>query len=271
MREEAKSGMKIVSWNIAGRTSAWESVAEMLEAGEVDVALLQEARRPRTPIAELVAVDPGPWSTAGVGVKRDWKAAVVVLRDRTDMSVRWIEGKSIPEAGYHDFAVSRPGTLAAAVVTPAEGAPLTVVSMYSAAEGWTEESGRPSHNAWVGSAHRLISDLSRLVGKRTRLIAAGDLNAWRRSTSIFTRMDSQDLPCVGPHAPEGGRQPTEPRHPEDVATFYLPAEREPAHASQQLDYVFATRNIAKRVEVRALNAVDEWGPSDHCRILIEVR
>ena len=264
--------MKIVSWNIAGRAAPWDLVVEMLEAREIDVALLQEARRPRKLIADRIEVDPGPWNTAGVGVKREWKAAVVVLKDRPDLSVRWIEGRSIPEAGYHDLAVSRPGTLASAVVTPTDGLPLTVVSMYSAAEGWTEESGRPSHHAWLGSAHRLISDLSRLVGKRTRLIAAGDLNAWRRSTSIFTRMESLDLPCVGPDAPEGGRQPPEPRHPEDVATFYLPAEREPACATQQLDYVFATRNIAERVEVRAKNGVslEDWGPSDHCRILIEV-
>ena len=265
--------MKMVSWNIAGRMAPWELVVEMLESGEVDVALLQEARRPPAQIAEQVEVDLGPWNTAGVGVKRDWKAAVVVLKDRSDMGVQWIEAKSIPDAGYHDFAVSRPGTLAAAVVSLADRSPLTVVSMYAAAERWTEESGRPSHNAWVGSAHRLISDISRLVGKRTRLIAAGDLNAWRRRESIFTRMDSLDLPCVGPDAPEGGRQAREPRHAEDVVTFYLPAEREPANASQQLDYVFATRNIVERVTVRALNGLnpDEWGPSDHCRISIELR
>jgi len=262
--------MKIVTWNIAGRTAPWKLVLEMLEAREIDVALLQEARRPQKSIADLIEVDPGPWSTAGAGVKRDWKAAVVVLMGRSDMNVQWIEARSIPDAGYHDLAVSRPGTLAAAVVTPADGLPLTVVSMYAAAEGWTEESGRPSHNAWVGSAHRLISDLSRLVGKRTRLIAAGDLNAWRRRTSIFTRMDSLDLPCVGPDAPAGGRQAQEPRHPEDVLTFYLPAEREPANATQQLDYVFATRNIAEQVTVRALNDPHQWGPSDHCRILIDV-
>ena len=263
--------MKMISWNIAGRAAPWDVVVEMLESGEADVALLQEARRPRAEIADLIAVDPGPWHTAGVGVKRDWKAAVVVLKDRPDMSVKWIEAKSILDAGSHDFAVSRPGTLAAAVVTPDNGAPLTVVSMYAAAERWTEESGRPSHQAWVGSVHRLISDLSRLVGKRTRLIAAGDLNAWRRRDSIFTRMDSLNLPCVGPDAPQGGRQAREPRHAEDVATFYLPAEREPANASQQLDYVFATRNFADRVQVTALNDPEEWGPSDHCRIAIEVR
>ncbi|MCY3569410.1 MAG: endonuclease/exonuclease/phosphatase family protein [Chloroflexi bacterium] len=262
--------MKILSWNIAGRAATWDVVIEMLETGEVEVALLQEARRPRPEISNLIEVDPGPWNTAGVGVKRDWKAAVVVLRDRSDLSVQWIEAKSIPDAGYHELAVSRPGTLAAAVVTPADGSPLTVVSMYAAAERWTKESGRPSHNAWVGSAHRLISDLSRLVGKRTRLVAAGDLNAWRSRESIFTRMDSLDLPCVGPDAPEGGRQARAPRHAEDVVTFYLPAERKPANASQQLDYVFASRNIAERVTVRALNEPEEWGPSDHCRISIDI-
>jgi hypothetical protein len=29
-------------------------------------------------------------------------------------------------------------------------------------------------------------------------------------------------------------------------------------------------NIAESVNVRALNEVDEWGPSDHCRIVISV-
>ena len=44
----------------------------------------------------------------------------------------------------------------------------------------------------------------------------------------------------------------------------------PADARLQLDYVFASRSIAQRVSVSALNAPGEWGPSDHCRILIDV-
>ncbi len=39
---------------------------------------------------------------------------------------------------------------------------------------------------------------------------------------------------------------------------------------RQLDFVFASAAIADRVEVRALNEVQEWGPSDHCRVAIEV-
>ena len=43
-----------------------------------------------------------------------------------------------------------------------------------------------------------------------------------------------------------------------------------ANAVRQLDYAFASRGFHERVKVRALNGVEEWGPSDHCRLLIEV-
>jgi len=39
-----------------------------------------------------------------------------------------------------------------------------------------------------------------------------------------------------------------------------------ATATNQLDYVFASRGFHESIWVRALNAVDERGPSDHCRI-----
>ena len=39
----------------------------------------------------------------------------------------------------------------------------------------------------------------------------------------------------------------------------------------QLDYAFASRGFHERVSVRAMNEVDEWGPSDHCRVMIEVK
>ena len=54
-----------------------------------------------------------------------------------------------------------------------------------------------------------------------------------------------------------------------VPTYYTRAECS-ATATRQLDYVFASRGFHERVTVRALNEVDAWGPSDHCRILIEV-
>ena len=41
-------------------------------------------------------------------------------------------------------------------------------------------------------------------------------------------------------------------------------------ADQQLDYVFASRGFHKSIKTHALNSVEEWGSSDHCRILIDV-
>ena len=39
---------------------------------------------------------------------------------------------------------------------------------------------------------------------------------------------------------------------------------------RQLDFVFASESIADSLTVRALNGDDEWGPSDHCRVLVEI-
>ena len=52
-------------------------------------------------------------------------------------------------------------------------------------------------------------------------------------------------------------------------TYYTTSEC-PETADRQLDYVFASRGFHGSVTARALNEADEWGPSDHCRILIEV-
>ena len=45
----------------------------------------------------------------------------------------------------------------------------------------------------------------------------------------------------------------------------------PATAVNQLDYAFASRGFHEQVSVRAMNAIEEWGPSDHCRLMIEVK
>lgn len=44
----------------------------------------------------------------------------------------------------------------------------------------------------------------------------------------------------------------------------------PDEAEAGLDYVFASLSMVDSIRVRALNEPDEWGPSDHCRLLIEV-
>ena len=41
-------------------------------------------------------------------------------------------------------------------------------------------------------------------------------------------------------------------------------------AQNQLDYVFASRGLHESVKVQAMNGVEEWGASDHCRLLIDI-
>lgn len=282
--------LRIISWNIAHRLSSWHALMEM----EADIALLQEASSPPEEVRNRVQVDPGPWDTAGAGLSRRWKAAVVKLSDR--VQVDWIDARSIPDAGADDFAASRLGTIAAAIVTPTCGQPIIVVSMYGAWEYPVEHTGLPptKNPIWAdGSVHRIISDLERLLGRGSgrpserRVIAAGDLNilyghgehgnvyAKARYATVFDRLEAIGMPFVGPQSPDGGRQaepwPKElPQGSRNVPTYYTTRQKVPQNATRQLDFVFASEEIKDSVRVRALNGVDEWGPSDHCRVEIEV-
>jgi hypothetical protein len=81
------------------------------------------------------------------------------------------------------------------------------------------------------------------------------------------------LRLLGPRVPHGRQAapwPAElPADSGNVPTFHHSMQT-PETATRQLDFVFATENIADRVQVRALNSVGGWGPSDHCRVAINV-
>ena len=117
------------------------------------------------------------------------------------------------------------------------------------------------------------------------MLAAGDLNIlhghgehgnqyWSgRYASVFARMEALGLPFIGPQAPDGRQAspwPDElPRDSANVPTFHHNRQT-PDSATRQLDFVFASATLGPDVRVKALNQPDEWGPSDHCRIVIEV-
>jgi hypothetical protein len=86
-------------------------------------------------------------------------------------------------------------------------------------------------------------------------------------------MKAMGLPFVGPRAPHGRRAdpwPSElPRDSDCVPTYYT-THMTSAQAERQMDFVFASEGLAGRIAVRALNGVDEWGPSDHCRVEIDL-
>ena len=182
------------------------------------------------------------------------------------------------DAFSNDFYTSEWGTLGAAIVNPIdEGESLIVVSMAPYSNAFTQESGSPSRREPIGSLHRLISDLSRLVGRQSRVIAAGDwviypgwsthpTAIWNKREALhfqtaFDRMQALGFRHIVPVGRRSDRG--------DVVTFRCIGET-PAQAWAQADYVFATENIADRVSARALNSPDDWGPSDHCRIVIDL-
>lgn len=272
--------MKLISWNIAHRADAWRQLLDT----DADVALLQEASEPPPDVAAKIQVDGEPWRTDGSNARRAWRTAVVRLKDR--VRTTWYEPRPLDKAGAGEFAVSLRGSLAAALVEEADGTAWNVVSMY----GPWESPHKTTSSSWIyadASVHRVISDLSVFVGQQAghRIIAAGDLNIlhgygeggspyWKaRYHTIFERMRTMGLPFVGPQAPNG--RVAEPRPAElperslNVPTFRSNGTP-PGEESRQLDFVFASASVAQQIRVRALNKVDEWGPSDHCRVLIEI-
>lgn len=138
-------------------------------------------------------------------------------------------------------------------------------------------------------AHRATSDLSTFIGHKDpachRILIAGDFNLIHGATesnplalpardrSVFERLEALGFEYLGPRYPAGRRAHPVPRGlPTDtsnVPTYHTNRQR-PQTAANQLDYVFASRGFHERITARALHAPGEWGPSDHCRIEIDI-
>ena len=165
--------------------------------------------------------------------------------------------------------------------------PFTVVSMYAC---WMRPHPSTRIKWRVGtpnaSARRIMPTLSTFVGDTDPtnhwIIAAGDLNMVyklprdrpesfaERKRTVFARMEALGMELRGPWHPDGrtADPPPEPLHdPRNVSTYHF-SQREPATAEQRLDYFFPSRGLHESVSVRALNSVEDWGSSDHCRIVI---
>lgn len=279
--------IKVVSWNIGKRTEPWRELERMAREGDVDVALLQEAGRPPGEVVNRVEPeDQVRWNRQ----LYDRWPLVMKLSDRVKVKP-YRQVPPISDLGDDAIGVSGIGTIAAARVIPRdnEDEAFVAVSMYAA---WLD----PHPSVKIGwddiyadaSAHRILSDLSAFISptNRTehRILAAGDLNMFygakdsrlsmpEREGTVWARMKALGLEFLGPQAPHGRRASGSPDDvPEDtknVPTFYRSGG--PEAAVNQLDYAFASRGFHEKVvSVRAMNGVEEWGPSDHCRLMIEV-
>lgn len=251
---------------------------------QVDVALFQEAAEPPLEILKHITVDDEPWVTSRSGTDTLWRTAVVKLSD--NVGVEWIKTAPIGKTQSGQLAVSRPGTLSAAIVTDNNSLSLLMMSIY----GLWERPHELTKSSWIyadASVHRLISDLSMFISSQSghQMLVAGDLNIlhgygehgsqyWAsRYATIFTRMEALGLKFIGPQVPHGRPAdpwPVElPAQSKNVPTYFS-NHQNPTTATRQLDFVFASENISDNFIVTTLNQPDERGPSDHCRIMIEI-
>ena len=218
------------------KQASWRFLCE--RHGDADLALLQEACTPPTEVAAELDVGPGPW------VNKGWKGARAVVRISNRVAVERISVAEIIASASPNSAICTPARLAVSVATLPGDERIGLVSV---------ESGRKTSERVPG----MIREIQRYCGADLPYIVGADLTTWWDSeTTVFGDMMRIGLPLIGPHA----------------ATYYNPPQgQKPSDASLQLDYVFASRPIAHRLTVRALNNPADWGPSDHCRIVIELR
>ncbi len=255
--------LRVVSWNCHGI----EDAASHLPAG-TDVALLQETAA--TSDSPRIENGPGP-------------ATIVNVSDRLTVEPLVLESVPVAAADRDGHPTSYPGTIAMSLVTnPDSGAQLYVVSIYVK---WEKTGG------WIvqeTSAHRLISDLSSLITTQKHkipILVAGDWNIvfghgetpyWLgRYDAIEARMTALGFDRVGPFRGESGihreAPPREPMPtPPNITPTYYTTREDPSTAWRQLDHVFVSSSIAQSVTTQALNHPAEWGPSDHCQIVIDL-
>lgn len=246
---------------------------------DADVALVQEASRPDPGWGRTLGPDPlPPWETCLLGGIGPWRTAVLPLSDAVELRHRTTA--PVATATTTGLVVSRGGSIAVADVLGSGQVKFTVASVYAA---WEKVGARGYAD---GSAHRILSDLTPLVmDRQVRLVVAGDWNmlhgygehgdpSWKnRYDTVFARAEALGLRFIGPQYPHGRQATPWPAElPPDslcVPTFHH-SRQTPATATRQLDFVFATINLADRVHVQALNDPDAWGPSDHCRLIIDI-
>jgi hypothetical protein len=269
----------MVSWNVDRNREALGSL------DGYEVALLQEVPAlPADGARRVVPAIEGDWYTGGSGNRR-WRTAIVSASPRVHLEP--VDCRDFASDGFDGscLGISCPGTIAAAHMSIHGEIVCTVVSVYAV---WESVERDPGYIWADGSAHRILSDLEPLILRdpAVPVIVAGDWNIYRgygevgwpvfgeRYGLVFERARLMGLEFLGPEWPGADRRADPPPVGLPDGSTCVPTRHTknqgPAGAQHQLDFVFATRSIADRLRVRARNSVEDWGPSDHCRVEIDV-
>lgn len=224
--------MRIICWNMQRKKDSWGFLADQHDGD--DLALLQEACTPVPAVGKRFDVGPGPWNPKGASGAR----AIVGLSGGVELQ-RFEEDLVWPLA---PILRERPHSIAFALAT-LNGERILAASV----EMWSDLA---EHLPGIMEAVR------EATGFNGPAIVGGDINTERHSGStVFDGMAEIGIPLAGP---------------DGVTKYNKLGRQQPSDADRQYDYVFATPDLAARMSVEAVNAPTEWGPSDHCRVVVDI-
>ena len=252
--------MDVVVWNMASKVRNWKALEEL----DADVALLNEA----TPVPEGVgAVSYG--STVGRDHTRRFSTAVgsshALLEVSDAKASRYGRDLELP------FESSRPGSWTAAVVSVGGFGDVTAISLY----GLMDEKSD-------ASIHRSLSELAPAFDDKRynkQLVLGGDLNTWTgwkakswalaRDQVVFDRIRAYGLVDCLEQTREPGRLVNCPcSFGEECAHTRTRVDPRYPHIPYQMDYLFASRELAKRLtNCQALDSPAWRKRSDHFPIV----
>lgn len=240
--------MKIVSWNMQNKKESWRFLVDQHQ--ETDFAFVQEACTPTRYVRDRAAHWDIPYERWQVRPKR-YKQEILRIAD--DWTFHRLDRDLVGSLAPSDKALLTPRFRAAAMVGR-RGQPN--VCLVCVASG-PQQSLRLADT--VTAVRRTLSKAK--LDPLMPMIVAGDLTTDPCRTPLtFTDMAAIDMRHLGPHSPNFISKP----HGETPET-----------AHRRLNHVFVSEDLIDRVSVTALNKADKnlpdyWGPSDHCRILIEI-
>ena len=254
--------MKIVSWNMQNKRDSWRFLVDRHQ--EYDFAFVGEACVPPQS-ARRIADASGwniPYETWNLqpGEKRKkYRQEVLGIRggwqlDRLDRH-EVIEAANPSLPPKHDQIFRRWHRVAIVSNGDEQYCLVCVVSGHSQAQ----------------SLPLLIGGIRAALARHgydpvIPIVVAGDLTTnEKESCEMFARMAEIGLPWAGPDGANYIHVVGRGTHQRET----------PETAYRRLNHVFVSAEIADRVTVTALNDPQEesdafWGPSDHCRISIEV-
>jgi exonuclease III len=264
--------MRVATWNLKQAVAPKKPLPELWEWAEKaidpDVIVLTEAKVPKDGVPEgWTAV----WTPGGIGPRRRWGNVI---------AGRGVELEPVTkvDSGPRTKSIEPewPATLGIVDVLVGGERWATLAAMYGLTVNHQGESC--GHGRY--SVPKLLATLDPLLRSERgeRLIVAGDMNLWPRDVSyLFERVGLIDLI----EWTRNERPPLErcancahTRDPECGHLWTHKNGNSPNAAVQQIDFIFATEQLAQSLD-RIFGGVsdfpDAWDVSDHAPVVADFR